>query len=111
MAHPTGVVQALATTCLWFSAPLALGWSENTAVFWYLAYCTFISFATQFTLAYQNRRAEAALEQTLRNLTDLMKLDVAMAEQVDRALDELYVATQATLGLAKEIHEDTDPDP
>lgn len=88
LAHPTGIVQALTVTTIWFSAPFALHVSFTTAIFWYLAYCTFISFATQFTLAYQNRKSEAALELTLRNLTDMMRLLVALAEEIRHGQDE-----------------------
>ena len=64
-----------------------------TVVFWYLAYCTFISFATQFTLAYQNQRAQSALDLSLRNMTDMMKLDIVLAEKVNQALERLEEAT------------------
>ena len=88
LAHPTGVLQALGTTVIWLATPF-LGWSWHDAVFWYLGYCTFISFATQFTLAYQNRKAEAAQELTLRNMVDLMNLNVTLARKIDEALVRL----------------------
>ena len=86
LAHPTGIAQALVTTAGWFAAPFAFHWPWHSVIFWYLGYCTFISFATQFTIAYQNQKAEAALELTLRNMTDMMRLDIALAEQIDAAL-------------------------
>ena len=89
LAHPSGVFQALATTAVWFATPPLFHWSWSAAVFWYLGYCTFISFATQFTLAYQNRKAETALELALRNMTDLMRLVVALAEEIKHEQEEL----------------------
>jgi len=79
LSHPTGVAQAFITTLIWFSIPFLVGFSETTAIFWYLAYCTFISYATQFTLAYQNKKAEL-------HMLNLLKLLVAMAEEdkIDR---------------------------
>lgn len=82
LAHRTGITQAVVVTACWFAAPFVFGWPTSAAVFWYLALCTFISFATQFTLAYQNRKAEATLELALRNMTDLMRLTVALAKEI-----------------------------
>ena len=70
------------------ATPLVFGWKTMVVVFWYLAYCTFISYATQFTLAYQNRKAERHGELVLRNMTDTMRLLVAMAEDAKRERDE-----------------------
>lgn len=61
--------------------PTIFGWSESAAVFWYLAYCTFISYATQFTLAYQNKKAEL-------HMLNMMRLLVAFAEEAKREQDE-----------------------
>ena len=73
LSHPSGIFQAIITTAIWFSIPHIFHWSENRAVFWYLAYCTFISYATQFTLAYQNKKAEI-------HMLNMMRLLVAFAE-------------------------------
>lgn len=81
LSHPTGIAQAIVTTSIWFSIPRIFHWPESAAVFWYLAYCTFISYATQFTLAYQNKKAET-------HMLNLMKLQVAMAEQFAVQQDE-----------------------
>lgn len=78
---------------LWLLA-IPLGWSSNAAVFWYLGFCTFVSFATQFTLAYQNRRSEAALEQALRNMTDLMRLMVAIAREIKGEQQDILEAVE-----------------
>lgn len=77
LSHPTGIFQAITTTAIWFSVPRIFHWSENAAVFWYLAYCTFISYATQFTLAYQNKKAEL-------HMLNMMRLLVAFAEEAKR---------------------------
>lgn len=81
LSHPTGIFQAITTTAIWFSVPTIFGWSESAAVFWYLAYCTFISYATQFTLAYQNKKAEV-------HTLNMMRLLVAFAEEAKREQDE-----------------------
>lgn len=99
LAHPTGILQALLITGVWFAAPF-IGWQEHAAIFWYLAFCTFISFATQFTIAFQNQKAELALEQTLRNITDLMRLDVTLAERIEDALEALDESVDRLLALA-----------
>ena len=75
LSHPTGIVQAIATTAAWFAVAFGIGGHSQTAVFWYLAYCTFISYATQFTLAYQNRLSE-------RHNLNQMRLLVALAEEI-----------------------------
>ena len=77
LSHPTGIFQAITTTAIWFSVPRLLHWTESSAVFWYLAYCTFISYATQFTLAYQNKKAEL-------HMLNMMRLLVAFAEEAKR---------------------------
>lgn len=75
LSHPSGITQAIITTAIWFSVPWYFNWPFQTAIFWYLAYCTFISYATQFTLAYQNKKAELHMLNTMRLL-------VALAEEV-----------------------------
>ena len=88
LAHPTGIFQALAISAAWFAAPLVFGISWMGAIYWYLAWCTFISFATQFTLAYQNKKSEDQNEMILKNMTDTMKLVLAVAREVRGELDE-----------------------
>ena len=116
LAHPTGIFQALLTTAAWFSTPFALGWREQSAVFWYLAYCTFVSFATQFTLAYQNRKAERALTLSLRNQADTMKLLLELAKRDEEtgarlaaAVAEMDAEVERMFAVAvdaREIHRD-----
>lgn len=81
LSHPSGISQAIVTTAVWFSVPWFFHWSFQTAVFWYLAYCTFISYATQFTLAYQNKKAELHMLNTMRLL-------VALSEEVKNEQEE-----------------------
>lgn len=100
LAHPTGIFQALGTTALWFATPPVFHWSWHAAVFWYLGYCTFISFATQFTLAYQNNKAQVALDLSLRNMTDMMRLDIALAKKVEESLSNLDTGVDKLITLA-----------
>lgn len=95
LAHPSGIAQALFVTVLWFASPFLLHWTYTTAIFWYLAYCTFISFATQFTLAYQNHKAEIVLKQTLDNQSDMMRLAVAMAHSDQGRTEALAAHAEA----------------
>ncbi len=81
LSHPTGVLQGLLTTAAWFSIPWFFHWSFAAVVFWYLAYCTFVSYETQFTLAYQNKKAEL-------HMLNMMRLLVAFAEEAKREQDE-----------------------
>jgi hypothetical protein len=92
LAHPTGIFQALTTTALWFSIPLLAGWAWMAAVFWYLAYCTFVSFATQFTIAYQNAKAQQALNEALgRQERMAVGIDAAVATLIHLATNESAV--------------------
>jgi len=116
LAHPTGIAQALVTTGIWFSMPAVFHWSFQTAIFWYLAYCTFISFATQFTLAYQNHKAERALVMSLKNQADTMRLLLELAQRDEQTGANLAAAVTemdaqvdrmvATAIEARQIHMD-----
>lgn len=89
LSHPTGIFQSVVISAAWFSTPWIFQWKENSVIFWYLAYCTFISYATQFTLAYQNKKAELHMLNTMRLLVALA--EEAKSEQVEigRELDEI----------------------
>ena len=110
LAHPSGVLQALTTTAAWLAVPIAFHWRLTTAIFWYLAYCTFISFATQFTLAYQNQKAERALALTLRNQADTMRLllqlaerDVHTGEELQAQVERMVAVTTDARGLLEKL--------
>lgn len=75
-----------------FFVPIVFGWRLRDALFYYLAFATFVSFQTQFTLAYQNRKKELRDELMLRNLVDTMRLLVAMSEKQEDQLDEIHDA-------------------
>lgn len=104
LAHPTGILQSLLITSAFFASGLVFG--EKSVLFWYLAYCTFVSFATQFTIAYQNRKAEQVLEMALRNMTDLMGLVVALTKEIKGEQSEQAEA----LDQIEAIVSDLDPD-
>lgn len=93
LAHPTGIFQSLAITAVWLSSPVVFGWTEHTAQWWYLAFCTFVSFATQFTIAFQGRKNELAAAMQLENQAAQMRLLLALTKEIqgdqEEILDEL----------------------
>jgi low affinity Fe/Cu permease len=93
LSHPTGFAQAVVGTLLFF-VPAVFGWPVTAALFWYFGLCTFVSFATQFTLAYQNKKAELHMLNTMRLL-------VALAEEIR----EQQARQQAEL---EDIHQELD---
>lgn len=101
LAHPTGIMQAVSTTFAWATIPWLLGWSETSAIFWYLAFCTFISYATQFTIGYQNEQADRKLNEALGTLLQLARNDeadgdalIAQAEAIGTALETVQMALE-----------------
>lgn len=78
LASPAALVQGIVLTLLWL--PLIwFGLDEHG--FWFLFFATLVSFLTQFPLAYASRRSE-------RHMLKLMRLMVALAEEIKHGQDD-----------------------
>lgn len=85
LASPAGFLQAVVITVLWCVA-IARGWDQHGFAF--LFFATLISFVTQFTIAFQNEQAASALDLTLRNQAETMRLLVTLAKKLEQEQEE-----------------------
>jgi hypothetical protein len=102
LAHRAGLLWFNVFTLAWFAVPALIGVFVNwhvalvfeLVVFLpgYLDVVTWFSGATQFTIAFQNSKAQTALDETLETLLQLARNDVAAAGAIVAQAEAIWTA-------------------